>query len=49
MIIERIPGVCDCPNGNFTCEVMGCVRRQRTRKQLEEDSARAKQRDRKDS
>lgn len=37
MIVERKNG-CDCPNGNFYCEVMGCVRGIRTRKQLEADS-----------
>lgn len=44
MIIVR-QGGCDCPYGNFTCEVHGCVRKIRTREQLEQDSfAEAKKR-----
>lgn len=41
MIIERKNG-CDCPYGNFTCEMYGCVRKIRSNADLLRDSAAAK-------
>ena len=37
MIVTRVGG-CDCPRGNFYCEVYGCFRGIRTREQLERES-----------